>query len=311
MPAERASIPADESRGLLGALRPVRACALCGSAERSRLFREEPFSVVRCRECGLVYVTPRVPPEHLPALYDASYWRSEAPSQRGYGDYLGDAPLYLRTFRRRMRLLRRFLPETGRALDVGCAAGFFLRVLRERGWEVHGVEPSPTVALHARREAGLDVHEGGLETAPFPPAHFDLVTFWDVIEHLPEPVEALRRAAGLLRPGGTLVLETQNVESPFARLLGRRWHHYKHLEHLYHFGRGTLPRLLREAGLEPLHATARYAGKDVSFAFVRERVSRLHPAATRLLAPLAFLDGRAIYVNPGDELIAVARKPAA
>lgn len=293
---------------VLDALREVPSCMLCGSAERSPVFREGPFSVVRCRECRLVYVTPQVRPDALPEVYGESYWRSESPSERGYADYLADGPLYRRTFRRRMRLLQPYLPPRGRALDVGCAAGFFLEVLRERGWQVHGVEPSTTVARRAREEAGLDVHGGDLESAPFALGSFDLVSFWDVVEHLPDPAAVLRRGAALLREGGILVVETQNVESVFARLLGRRWHHYKHLEHLMHFGPATLDRLLRQAGLEPLRATSRYAGKDVSLAFVRERATRLHPVIARLLAPLAPLDRLSLYVNPADELIAVARK---
>jgi len=136
----------------------------------------------------------------------------------------------------------------------------------------------------------------------------------------PERVDRLRAVlaaldaadfAGLLREDGLLVIETQNVESVFARLLGRRWHHYKHLEHLHHFGRATLERLLRQTGFELLHATPRYAGKDVSLAFVRERATRLHPVVARLLAPLAPLDRLALYVNPADELIALARKAGA
>lgn len=292
----------------LSALQEVRACALCGSEARAPVFREEPFAVVRCGDCGLVYVTPRLPALELAAVYDESYWRNETPSERGYADYLADGPLYRRTFRRRLRLLEGYLPPTGRALDVGCAAGFFLEVLREHGWDVCGVEPSPAVARRASEHASLDVHVGSLDTAPYPPASFDLVSFWDVVEHLPDPVTAVRRAATLLRPGGVLVIETQNVESHFARLLGRRWHHYKHLEHLHHFGPATLARLMGEVGLEVLRTTSRYAGKDVSLAFIRERATRLHPALARLLGLLAPLDRRSVYVNPGDELIALGRK---
>jgi len=289
-------------------LRPVAHCMLCGSPRRSLRFREDPFAVVRCEDCGLVYVTPQVAPEALPTLYDESYWRSDCPSQRGYGDYLADESLYLRTFQRRLRFLRRHLPPSGRALDVGCAAGFFLQVLRDNGWEACGVEPSPAVARHAREVAGFEVHESldapSLASGP----GFDLVTFWDVIEHLPDPAAALRRARALLRDDGVLVLETQNVESRFARLLGRRWQHYKHLEHLYHFSPHTLEALLRKTGFALQRCTARHAGKHVSVAFVRERATRLHPGLRRWLAPLAPLDRLGLYVNPGDEMIAVARK---
>lgn len=293
-------------------LQAIESCALCGGTERTVRFSEPPFSVVRCDACGLVYVTPRLRPDVLPEVYGDDYWRSDEPSARGYADYAKDAPLYLKTFEKRLDFVERHAPRRGRALDVGCAAGFFLKVLRDRGWQADGVELSPAIARHAREVYGFhDVHVGELATAPFPEASYDLVTLWDVVEHVPDPVALLRRAASHLRAGGRLVVETQNVASPFARALGSRWHHYKHLEHLYHFEPRTLRRLLESAGLEVETNTWRHAGKHVSLAFVRERVTRLHPLASRLLAPLAPLDRLAAYVNPGDEMIAIARKAGA
>ena len=289
-------------------LQEVESCSICGASERTVCFREPPFQVVRCGACGLVYVTPRLRPEILLRVYDGSYWKSESPSTRGYADYAGDAPLYLKTFEKRMGLVEHYVAGPGRALDVGCAAGFFLKVLRDRGWEADGVELSPDIATHAREAYGFPhVHVGELDTAPFPEASYDLVTLWDLVEHVPDPVALLRRAVRFLREGGHLVVETQNVASLFARLLGQRWQHYKHLEHLYHFQPDTLARLLRQAGLEIVASTWRYAGKHVSLGFVRERAGRLHPSMSRLLRPLAPFDGLSLYVNPGDEIIAVAR----
>jgi 2-polyprenyl-3-methyl-5-hydroxy-6-metoxy-1,4-benzoquinol methylase len=284
------------------------ACALCGSTERRLRFRDGPFSVVTCAGCDLTYVTPRVPPGRLvETVYGADYWRSPAAKERGYTDYRADAELYRRTFRLRKRLVDRFAPRTGRVLDVGCAAGFFLEVLRDAGWDVLGLEPSAPIRATARERLGADaVLAEPLGEADLAPASFDLVTMWDVLEHLPDPVAALRAARGLLAPGGRLIVETQNVASLAARALGRRWQHYKHAEHLHHFHAGTLERAYREAGLRTLHRTARYGGKLVSPAFVAERAGRVHPVLSTLLAPLARFSRGGLYVNLYDELIAVA-----
>jgi SAM-dependent methyltransferase len=291
----------------------IERCMLCGGAERDERFRDDGFRVVGCRGCGLVYVTPRLRPDVLPAVYDEGYWSSDAPKDRGYADYRLAAPLYLRTFRRRYRLLRRWLGERlgepGRALDVGCAAGFFLTVLRENGWDASGVELSPAIARQAIEVHGeARVFVGDLASAPWPEQSFDLITMWDVVEHVPEPLPFLERARALLRPGGRLVLETQNVASRFARLLGRKWQHYKHLEHLYHFDPRTIEKLLARAGLALEHRTAKGGGKYVSVGFVRERATRVSKALRWLLLPLEPLDGLALYVNLGDEMIVVARK---
>ena len=165
--------------------------------------------------------------------------------------------------------------------------------------------------LGARLPLGDErVHVGTLDSAPaerFPAGSFDLVTLWDVIEHVPDPQALLREARAMLKPDGVLILETQNIDSGFARLLGKRWQHFKHEEHLFHFSPRTIGPLLAQAGFELVHRTARFGGKYVSFGFVAERAGRLHPALSMLLRPLAWLRRANVYVNLRDEMVVVAR----
>jgi 2-polyprenyl-3-methyl-5-hydroxy-6-metoxy-1,4-benzoquinol methylase len=285
-------------------------CALCGGREHADVLRDEPWRVVRCAQCAHVYVTPQPCAEHLAEqVYDANYWRSSAPCTRGYGDYLGDERLYMRTFARRAQVIERWFPHSGRVLDVGCAAGYFLRVLRARGWDVHGVEPSSAVARAAQASLGVErIHAGTLDSASFRPRSFDLVTLWDVLEHLPDPARALERATGWLRPGGRLVLETQDVASFAARALGRRWHHYKQPEHLHHFSPRTITGLLEGHGLRVLEIGRTGAGKYVNGSFLVERAARIAPVLSRAFATLAPMLRDGIYVNLGDEMIVVAER---
>ncbi len=290
----------------------VERCQLCGSSERSVKFGDGAFRVLTCSGCGLVYVTPRLQGQALLDVYDAGYWRSDNPKQRGYADYAREAELYLKTFGKRMKLVARHLPPRARVLDVGCAAGYFLRVAQRHGHDVHGVEMSAAIAGEAVRALGADrVHIGTLDDAVAAKGHaarsFDLVTLWDVVEHVPEPQPLLRTIHGLLKPGGKLLLETQNVASRWARLLGRRWHHYKHDEHLYHFDPSTIRRLLGDCGFDVLELGSAFAGKYVSFAFLAERAGRLGRIPGLLARPLGLLRRCKVYVNPQDELIVVAR----
>jgi SAM-dependent methyltransferase len=288
----------------------VTRCRVCGSEEFRSQFREGSHEVRRCVECGFVWVSPRLEDAELLALYNSErYWRSDSPRTVGYGDYRGEARLYLRTFRRRLDRALRDGPHGGRALDVGCGAGYSLEVLAERGFDVHGVEVSETIAREAQARLGAErVHIGTLDTSPHPPGSFELVTMWDVVEHVVDPRALLEHARRLLRPDGLLVLETQNVDSLFARLLGRRWHHYKHDEHLSHFAPASLSRLLQETGLRVDTVTPRFAGKYVSGAFMAERSGRLHPVLARVLEPLGRLGGRrGVYVNLMDEILVLAR----
>jgi hypothetical protein len=128
-----------------------------------------------------------------------------------------------------------------------------------------------------------------------------------VLEHLPDPLAALARARELLADGGRLVIETQDVESRAARLLGRRWHHYKHAEHLVHFSPATLRRALEHSGLESVALLRRGGGKYVAREFLVERSGRLAPWLPRMARPLARLLPRTLWVDPRDELLVVAR----
>jgi 2-polyprenyl-3-methyl-5-hydroxy-6-metoxy-1,4-benzoquinol methylase len=291
---------------------PILHCQLCGSGERVRQFQDGPIEVMKCRACGLVYVTPRLQGEALTAVYDAGYWQSSNPKARGYANYARESALYLKTFEKRMGLVGKWVPQRARVLDVGCAAGYFLRVMQRHGHDVHGVEMSAAIAVEAQKALGNDrVWIGMLDDAiaarGWNDHSFDLVTMWDVVEHIPEPQPVLRRLRTLVKPDGRLILETQNVASRWARLLKHRWHHYKHDEHLYHFDPVTIRRLLADCGFEVVAIGSAWAGKYVSFGFLAERAQRLGRVAGFLAKPLGLLRGSNLYVNPHDELIVVAR----
>ena len=290
-----------------GFLRDV-ACGLCGSTERTLKFRDGPFAVVTCTQCELTYVTPRLADGALiEQVYDEGYWSSSAAKDRGYTDYRADAPLYLATYRRRMRVVRRHFARPGRVLDVGCAAGYFLQVMREHGWQVTGLEPSDAIRPQAEERLGKEhVQAGLLGQIELPRASFDLVTMWDVIEHIPDVVAAARAVRELLAPGGKFLIETQDVDSLAARVLGPRWQHYKHAEHIYHFQRRTLATVLERAGFRVLENRPWLGGKYVSLGFVAERAARLSPALAWALAPLKLFARRSLYVNLFDEMIVVA-----
>lgn len=287
-------------------LEEVPECPICQCDQRQEMFRDPPFRVLQCTQCQLVYVSPRLPYEALGLVYTEPYWTSPDPTVRGYSNYRAEGDQYLKTFRQRYRHLANLKP--GRALDIGCAAGYFLRVLAENGWEACGVDISSAITQDLANE--FPIHLGPLTEAPWPKHSFDLISLWDVIEHVPDPRTFLEQTVWLLRPGGTLILETQNVESWYARLMGRRWHHYKHWEHLLHFSPGTLEQLLQSCGLRTVLSTTRYAGKFVALGYIRQQLSRAFPLLRPLLKPLARLDRHHLYINPKDELIVVVQKPA-
>ena len=164
----------------------------------------------------------------------------------------------MRWVRRRKLVTRRQLIErysgaqTGRLLDVGCATGLFLHEMALAGWGVVGVEPSPQAVTYAHERLGLEVFQGWLGDAPFEPASFDVVTYWDVLEHTFSPSAELACCARLLKPGGLLAINVPNWDSVERRLFGPYWNGFDPPRHLYTFKRPALTALLAQAALRPL-----------------------------------------------------------
>jgi len=153
------------------------------------------------------------------------------------------------TFARRIKQIKRFVSE-GRILDVGTASGFFLEVALAAGFEAYGVELSQYSGQLATDKFGEDrIHIGTLETAPFGSEMFDVIAMSDLIEHVAEPLETLRIATRLLRPGGVILIMTPNASSLSHFLMGRNWTHYK-VEHLTYFSHEGMRRAAGLVGLK-------------------------------------------------------------
>ena len=195
--------------------------------------------LVRCRRCGLEYVSPR------PAGGDivAAYADGDDPA------YVSQVEARERTFAGALARIEKLQPRKGRLLDVGTAAGAFLGAARARGWEVEGCEPNRWLAEWGSRHYGVAIRPGELFDQDYPAGSFDVVTLWDVIEHTPDPARVVRRIGELLKPGGLLIVNYPDRGSWIARLLGRRWPFLSSV-HLYYFKRPTLARMLEGHGFE-------------------------------------------------------------
>lgn len=231
-------------------------CDFCGRS-KGELVLEGPdrllhlpgrFRVVKCPRCGLLRQNPRptratidfyYPPNYEPfmtAIEDEE--RALVRWDRRYG------------MRKRVRLIER-LQSGGRLLDVGSATGLFLAEMQRTGrWSTFGVEPSDAAASYARKRFGLEIFQGTLDELPPHAGPFDVVTLWNVLEHLHAPVSALRRVASLLAPKGWAVVTIPGMDSFEAMVFGRSWIGWELPRHLYWFPVEHLPDMFRAAGLE-------------------------------------------------------------
>jgi 2-polyprenyl-3-methyl-5-hydroxy-6-metoxy-1,4-benzoquinol methylase len=256
--------------------------------------------IVECRHCGLVYANPRWPGDTVLDAYTAV--EDETYVEERHGREL--------TFRHHLRQIERIIgPADGRALlDVGAYIGVFVEVAAAAGWDAQGVEPSAWAAGEAQRR-GLPVHSGTLATAALAPESFDVITLWDVIEHLADPADELERAWQLLRPGGWLVAHTMDIGSPLARLMGGRWPWLMDM-HLYYFDRRTLSAMFARCGFEVVWQGAQ--GRYLRLGYLASRVGGLHAGlgrALRATVDRVGLRGAAVPVNFGDLITCIGRRP--
>lgn len=189
----------------------------------------------------------------------------------GYVDYDEDKSAMADTFETYLDLLAKLHPHLGDLLDVGAATGFFLDLARQRGWKPCGVEPSKYASLVASQK-DLTVHCGVLEEVNLPDTSFDVVTMWDVIEHVRDPAQLLKAACRVLRPAGTLALNTPDSRSLLARLLGLKWHLVVPPEHLVLFSQDSIRKLLESNGFKvtALHRI----GKHFTIQYVLQTLAR-------------------------------------
>ncbi len=210
----------DEASAAMRWERP--ACNLCGRDEAALFHRERlpyfgrwmTFSIVRCRRCGLIYTCPR------PADHNATYLAEEEINAAALETHGQAKQKVFHQALERIAVLRRCSSSfdgPGKLLDIGCGSGHFLCAAQQQGYDVTGIEPATGPARYARERFGLPVLNAAAETCTLPAETFDVVTAWDVIEHVADPRSLLGCGARWLKPGGIMAL----------RFPAGRWHKFK------------------------------------------------------------------------------------
>lgn len=255
--------------------------------------------IVRCRSCGLIYANPRCQTDAILKAYE----------HVEDATYVKESEGRIHTFSRSLDLIERYHPQRGRLLDVGCYAGVFLQVAKSRGWQVAGVEPSQWACQVARRQ-GYEVHEGTLTGAPWPPASFDVVTLWDVLEHLTDPLRVLRQMASTVVPGGLVALTTVDINSLSAKLLGTRWQWLMEM-HLYYFTYDTVTHMLKNAGLEVIRIEPHQRVLSLGYLWTRLE-AYLGPIARGLAkcGDVVGVNDWHVTLHGGGLMTVIARKPS-
>ena len=291
------------------------ACVVCGAGEMAphlsvtpdagatlaadtKAYGSAPADIVRCCRCGHMQVAEFPPRQTLDEGYrevsEAVYLEEER-GQRA-------------TAARTLDRIERHVARPGAICDLGCWVGFLLSEAERRGWSAQGVEPSEFAAAFARDRLGLAVQTATLATAELHARAFDCVVMGDVIEHLPDPGDALDQVAELLRPGGVVYLALPDAGSLVARRLGARWWSVLPT-HVQYFTRTSLARLLAAHGFSVEWMAT--APKAFSVRYYLERLGGYSEALAGgavSVAERAGVADRLVWPDFRDRMAVVARR---
>lgn len=268
-------------------------CRLCAAQGPAPLFEKEGIPYFRCASCSFVFSAPESNPNLCDALdeYDPTYVH-----------YLGDTPEDERNSRYAFDCMVRHHPLEGvRVLDVGAGSGKWVRYLRARGVAAEGIEPAPALFEHfLAGSPGFHHCELGRFVRDEPGRRFDVITAFDVLEHLDDPRGFFESVADLLAPGGWFFASTVDHDTWPRRLMGPRWHFYNRY-HLSYWTRTILERAAAERGLRlhSSHRPWRYHSASYLLSYLGEFVFRGRRPATP-----PFLDRLMLPVYVPDALFA-------
>jgi SAM-dependent methyltransferase len=239
------------------------ACAACGVAEARPVFAKDGFTYVRCLECGTLYVSPQLRTELLD-----EYWAESNVAARWLDVLLTPAQLEFdrAKYEDVLATVEQERGSPGRVLDIGSSLGVFLDRARNRGWEVAGVEPGLRARVRAEAEFGLTLHASLTEVQG---QRFDLVTFWEVVEHTKRPVELLTASRALLEPGGTLLALVGGNAHALANRVMRAASAAFDFSRLWYFSPSSFARLLKRAGLAQTSYSSVLAELDTTLNYLR------------------------------------------
>lgn len=272
-------------------------CNICGSAKSAPVTVQNACNVVRCLECGLVYVNPRPADSAYKDLY-VDYLPDRMDDPFAWKRYMAEV------FSRTADMIEEARPEKGSSLDIGCGFGFFVEVMLERGWQASGIDISAKAAGFANGR-GLDVKVGSIDVPGVEESSLDAITMFYVLEHLPDPLASLKKVRSLLRPGGLLVIRVPHT-TPIVRLLGLagiKNNLYDPPFHLSDFSPACTRRILSKAGFGSIKQVI--GGATLPENIGPRIVSRVSNTAADLL--LLLTAGRLLL--PGVSKTTLAVKP--
>jgi 2-polyprenyl-3-methyl-5-hydroxy-6-metoxy-1,4-benzoquinol methylase len=299
-----------------------RICPICGQDDYIDWYHppQSPGPVVQCKGCGFVYVSPIQSTQGLiqegPVLGDRPVRLLESSNLE---DVKGswEEPIIINHMKEldakkanahdALHHIHSLVSQHGKLLDIGCFCGIFLGTAAEAGWDCYGIEPLVMPAVHARARFGLKVTTDTLRENTYPAGFFDVITAFQVFEHIIHPEKELEKIDNILKPGGLLLVEVPTIDTFTVKLLGTRHRHFVQ-DHVSFFSAETLSNLLRRKGFQVRKVY--YPTRALSVQHIVWWVGRYSQALSKSIVSLmpAGLLNKPIHINLKDIVAIIAEK---
>ena len=282
-------------------------CPVCDSKNCQGKYEKWGYKIFRCFSCTHVFVDAKITEKRVGKLYKKTYFKRGGKYHKKQSGENMSLDTQTPNYKNRIKLLQRF-KDKGKLLDVGCAEGFFLKTA-EKIYDVEGIEISKYASVYAKKNLKLNVKEATLQDFKTN-TRYDIITLWDVIEHLPNPIQQLRIINGLIKKEGVLVLSTGDISSLSAKISGRKWHLMTPPQHLQFFSKKSLINAIERSGFSVEKIL--YRGEWVSFGYALFKLRETtESTVVRLLYKFVKktgIDKLRMYINLLDVITLIAKK---
>lgn len=284
-------------------------CYLCGG--RMTLFiSKNGYNIYRCTACGLGRTDLAGNyEEFVRNHYNKGYFTGD-PTRSAYIDYKDDKPFILKNMRQFLRRVQKYKPR-GKLLDVGCALGFYVELSLAHGYDAYGFDPSSYAVEEAKKLVGdARIKQGTITSVSYRRKSFDVITMFDVFEHLSDPGADLAKLSTYLKDDGIMVVATGNTASAMAKTLKRRWTFYIPPQHLFFFNKKTMTALLKKEHLAVVEWFGIAKWLSLRYVLHLARTTGESAVARKLytLVNRLKLHNMPLILPVGDNMVAVIKK---
>ena len=213
--------------------------------ERHIFLIKDGYTIFECDKCGHRFLEIEDYENHVENIYSDKYFFEGG---QGYPNYLKEKDILLQYGKNYAKIISKYR-KPGKVLDVGCAAGFILKGYEESGWDCIGIEPNNTMVEFGKKNLNLNILKADLESFETE-ERFDLISLIEVIGHFHDLDKSMRLIRELLNKDGYVIVESWDMDSLIAKIMGKHWHEYSPPSVVNWFSDSTIKHLFTSHGLK-------------------------------------------------------------